>query len=122
MIGKIVFVKPILKNGRLRARVTVRTEQAGYCQAHLPERELAALVPRTLLVYNPQDAPLSLLGIISSLLKRTVVGRKVTLHQADGGGRLVTFLSWRTVRFRDPAPDTPASGACPFPVRKTTIA
>jgi hypothetical protein len=123
MTGKIVFIKPTLKNGRLRARVTVHTERAGYRQACLPERELAALVPRSLLVYNREDAPVTLLGIISSLLKRTAVGRKVKLHGPTGGeGGLVTFLTWRNVRFRRPPTNTPVSGARPHPDRRTTTA
>jgi hypothetical protein len=122
MTGKIIFIRPTVKNGRLRVRVTVQTARAGNCQARLPDRELAALVPRSLLVFDTAEAPLSLLGIISSLLKRTTVGRRVRLHRGEDGGLLVAFLSWRSVRFLKPGPDTPVSGMRPLPNEKTTTA
>ncbi len=122
MTGKIVFIKPTVRKGRLSVRVTVQTARTGYCQARLPDRELAALVPRSLLVFDTAEAPLSLLGIVSSLLKRTTVGRKVRLHRGEDGGRLVTFFSWRRVRFLQPGPDTPVSGMRPPPNEKTTTA
>jgi hypothetical protein len=110
MLGKIVFVRPVLRRGRLCARVTVQTERSGYCQARLPERELAALVPRSLLVCGRAEAPLSLLGIISSLLKRTASGRRVRVRPGAGGEKLVTFMSWKNVRFQKPAPRAPGPG------------
>jgi hypothetical protein len=122
MLGKIIFVKPVIRRRRLCVRVTVQTEKAGVCQALLPERELAALVPRSLLVYNCEEAPHSLLGIISSLLKRTTAGRKVSLQRTVNGETLVTFLPWRNVRFSGPAPDAPVSTAQSHPERKTTTA
>jgi hypothetical protein len=104
MFGKIVFVRPCLKRGRLLARVTVQTERHGYYQALLPERELAALVPRSLLVCDRGEAPHTLLGIIGSLLQRTASGRKVRLHRSPAGESLVTFLPWKPVRFHQPDP------------------
>jgi hypothetical protein len=114
MFGKIVFVRPALKRGRLLARVTVQTEKHGYCQARLPERELAALVPRSLLVCDRGEAPSSLLGIIGSLLQRTASGRKVRLHRSPAGESLVTFLPWKQVRFCRPDPPS-------HPVRRASF-
>lgn len=111
MFGKIVFLRPAVRRGRLFVRVTVQTDRIGYCQARLPERELAALVPRSLLVCGRVEAPRSLLGIISSLLKRTASGRRVRVHSGTGGERLVTFLPWKNVRFRGPESGSPGQDA-----------
>ncbi len=111
MFGKIVFIRPAVRRGRLFARVTVQTERSGYCQARLPERELAALVPRSLLVCGRAEAPRSLLGIVGSLLKRTASGRRVRVHRGPGGERLVTFLPWKYVRFRGPGSGSPGPAA-----------
>jgi len=111
MVGKIEFIQPFVRQGRLRVRVIVKVSSGDYCEAFLPERELAALVPRSLLLPGARSAPSSMLEIIGSILRRMTMGRLVGLFD-HSGERFVTFLSWRHVCFRKTGGEkrtTPAS-------------
>lgn len=110
MLGKIEFVQPFVRKGRLDVRLVIRLKGKGFCEALLGERELAALVPRSLLLSSQQLAPFSLLGIIGAILRRMALGRLVRVRERVGE-RTVLFLSWRSVRFRRDFSETKASTA-----------
>ena len=79
-------------------RAVVRGAVGRRTAVRLPDRELAALLPRSILAAGGDPAP-QLLETIAAILQRTVIGRRVTVWE-DGGRRYLAFLSWSSVRFR----------------------
>lgn len=97
-------------NGRLVVRLQLSPGEQPGREAYLPDRELSALLPRSLLVATPAAAPRELLGTIVPILDRQVRGRAVRLWDYRNR-RYASFLSWRSVRFREP--DGSPVGATP---------
>jgi len=95
-------VEAALENGRLVVRLSLLGEGQPARAAHLPDRELSALLPRSLLVGPLRAAPRELLGTIAPMLDRLVRGRTVRLWEYRDRS-YASFLSWRAVRFQDPA-------------------
>lgn len=87
-----------LVDRRLRVEAVVRGDGGARTAARVPDRELAALLPRSILAAGGDPAP-QLLETIAAILKRTVVGRRVRVWEY-GGQRYLAFLSWSSVRFR----------------------
>ncbi|MBN1836384.1 MAG: hypothetical protein JW820_11075 [Spirochaetales bacterium] len=102
--GRIERVEPVLEGRRLKVRVSVLVEGEGPRQAYLPEREVAALLPRCLLAGSPGGAPPELLDTLEPILARLVGGRTVRLWSWQERS-YASFLPWRSVRFaqEDPA-------------------
>jgi hypothetical protein len=98
MEGKILFIRPDIRQNRLVAKAVVRTEDCGFCEAWLGGRELDALLPRSLLAGSDNTAPGSLLPTLAAILQRLAVGRKVQVKRLCGA-RFVSFQSWREVEW-----------------------
>jgi hypothetical protein len=98
MRGIIVAVRPILVEKRLRVVARVLKEDRSRVDAFLPDREVAALVPRSVLLGQARRAPKQILKTISSIIKRMVAGRPVRLWQY-GESYYFSFLSWRPITF-----------------------
>ena len=96
--GKVLRVRPSLKDERLKVVVRVRTGEGEEVDAFMPDRELSALLPRSVLMGDEKQAPRSLLKTLSAILKRSVQGRPVRLWQFREGF-YCSFTSWRSVRF-----------------------
>ena len=101
----VVAVTARLVDRRLRVEAVVRGAGGRRTAVRVPDRELAALLPRSILAAGGDPAP-QLLDTIAAILKRTVVGRRVRVWEY-GGRRYLAFLSWSNVRFRA----EPADGA-----------
>jgi hypothetical protein len=110
MLGKIVFIRPFVRKGKLLVRTLVQFHERSVIEALLPERELAALVPRSLLLFTAKEAPVAMLEIIGSILRRMTLGRIVRLHRHGDEWR-VTFLSWSPVRFGKRLPEKKTTSA-----------
>jgi hypothetical protein len=106
MRGVVVDVRPIVMGEKLRVSARIDTSSGGPVEAYLPDRETAALLPRTLLVGDQRQAPTRLLGTARPILRRFVVGRRVRLWEHEGVNYFA-FLSWRDVRFTDQASPEP---------------
>lgn len=102
----VVAVTARLVDQRLRVDAVVYGADGRRMSARVPDRELAALLPRSILAADGHPAP-QLLNAIRAIVERTVVGRRVRVWEY-GGERYLAFLSWRTVCFNG-AP-TAASG------------
>ncbi|MDE0229826.1 MAG: hypothetical protein OXJ62_13320 [Spirochaetaceae bacterium] len=96
--ASVVAVTPRLVNRRLHVEAVVRGAGGLRTAARVPDRELAALLPRSILAAGGDPAP-QLLETIAAILKRTVVGRRVKVWEY-GDQRYLAFLSWSSVRFR----------------------
>lgn len=86
-----------VENGRLVVRLCIDPASG---EAYLPDREVSALLPRSLLVGTLRAAPPELLGTIGPILERLVRGRTVRVWEYRDR-RYASFLSWRSVRFQD---------------------
>ena len=98
MRGKIIAIRPKVVSEKIKIIATVRTEKSGIINAILPDRELSALLPRSILVGENKNTHHELLSIISSMIKRMTLGRKVRLWNYQEK-YYFSFLSWRKVIF-----------------------
>jgi hypothetical protein len=96
--GRVQQAQALLEGERLKARLRVSTDSGEVYEAYLPDRELAALIPRTVLVGEGNLAPPELLGTIEPMLTRLTQARRVKLWSYRER-RYASFLSWRPVRF-----------------------
>ncbi len=110
--GTVTRVRPTLSGERLRVVADVVSE-AGVVEATMPDREVAAILPRSVLVGAPTPGrrasarvPVSLLGTIGPILTRMAEGRVVRIWDYNGRN-FFSFLPWKSVRFVADAP--PAS-------------
>ena len=111
-VASVEAVTTRLVNRRLRVEAVVRGADGRRTAARVPDRELAALLPRSILALGGDPAP-QLLGTIAAILKRTVVGRRVNVREY-GGQRYLAFLSWSNVRFRVEQASRSGRGARPW--------
>ena len=97
LAAKVRAVHPRLVDQRLRVEALVHDAKGHEWSALVPDRELAAMLPRSILAADG-TAPAALLETIAGILKRVVVGRHVRLWRYRRQFYL-KFLSWRSVRF-----------------------
>jgi len=98
MRGVVASVKPILRNERLKVVARVNVEKGDPCNAYMPDREVAAILPRTILLGQSSKAPPAMLDTIRPILKRMTEGRHVRLWQYNERF-FFSFLPWKSVRF-----------------------
>jgi hypothetical protein len=96
--GRVQQAQALLEGERLKARLLVSTDSGETCTAYLPDRELAALIPRSVLVAAGNRAPPQLLKTIEPMLRRLTQARLVRLWSYQER-RYASFLPWRSVRF-----------------------
>ncbi|MGA2481300.1 MAG: hypothetical protein ABSG63_21400 [Spirochaetia bacterium] len=102
--GTVIRVKPALVTDRLKVVATIKADTGETMEAHMPEREISALLPRSILLGSGTRAPLSLLDTVEPILSRMTEGRQVRVWQYQDRW-FFSFLPWRNVRF---LADTPA--------------
>ena len=96
--GRIERVRPLLEDERLKVKLRVAMEDGQLTEAYLPDRELSALLPRSVLVGDGSQAPALLLETVQPMLDRLAQGRMVRLWSYKERS-YASFLSWRSVRF-----------------------
>jgi hypothetical protein len=96
--GTAVRVHPRLQGERLRVVVTLKTDEGQVIEAQMPDREVSALLPRSILLGPGARAPVSLLGTVQPILARLTEGRRVRVWQFKEKWFL-SFPGWRGVRF-----------------------
>jgi hypothetical protein len=102
MKGIVSAVQPVLRKNRLKVIAEVETGERKVCKAYMPEREVAALLPRSILLGESREAPPAMLGTIRPILSRMAEGRAVRLWKYDGRFYF-SFLPWKSVRFTSDA-------------------
>jgi hypothetical protein len=109
--GTLMRARPVLAGERLRVVAEVRSPSGEVREVSLPDREVAALLPRSILLGGSCRAPLSMLDTLEPILSRMTVGRVVRMWQyADRW--YCSFLPWKSVRFV-PEDAGPPSAALP---------
>ncbi len=101
MKGTVTRVRPVLVNERLRVVAEVKTEHGEIHEAFMPDREVAAILPRSILLGGGAKAPHAMLSTIEPILVRMTEGRTVRLWKYEERF-FFSFLPWKSVRF---APD-----------------
>ena len=96
--GTVVRVRPELRAERLKVIVVVKTETGEMLEAHMPDREVAAVLPRSILLGPARTAPISLLDTMEPILARMTEGRLVRVWQYKERW-FFSFQPWKNVRF-----------------------
>jgi hypothetical protein len=96
--GRVDSAQTLLEGERLKAKLRVTADSGEAYEAYLPDRELAALIPRSVLVGEEPIAPPQLLQTIEPMLARLTQSRRVRLWSYRER-RYASFLSWRSVHF-----------------------
>jgi hypothetical protein len=99
--GRVQDVQPLIEGGRLRIRLAVVGADGRRISAFLPDRELSALLPRSILLASLREVPRELIDTIDPMLRHLVGGRTVRLWRYQERW-YASFLPWRSVRFTDP--------------------
>ncbi len=103
MKGTVSGVYSLLVNCRLKVVARVKTEQGEEYEAFMPDREVAAILPRSILVGEKTRASPMLLGTIQPILNRMAEGRAVRLWKYQER-YFFSFQPWKSVRFEEEAP------------------
>ena len=96
--GTVLSVHPTLNDTRLRVSLQVKTQDGQVLEANLPDREVSAVLPRSVLLGSASAASPSLLGTIEPILARMTEGRGVRIWEYKER-RFCSFQSWKGVRF-----------------------
>ncbi len=98
MKGIVTAVRPVLRNQRLKVVARVTTEKGEVHEAFMPDREVSAILPRSILLGSARTAPSVLLGTIEPIVTRMSEGRSVRLWKYRDRF-FFSFLPWKSVRF-----------------------
>jgi len=96
--GTVVSVRPRLDAEHLKVIAQVRTEAGETLEAHMPDREVAAVLPRSVLLGASRTAPVSLIDTVGPILARMTEGRDVRVWQYKDRW-FFSFQPWKGVRF-----------------------
>ena len=110
MKATIVRVRPELQARRLKVFASVRADSGEMREAQMPDREVAAILPRSLLLGEGATAPVALLDTLTPIIVRMTEGRRVRLWLYKERWFL-SFQPWRSVRFVEEEPAGPPQGA-----------
>jgi hypothetical protein len=92
----------------LRVVASVQMDDGEVVEAQLPDRETAAILPRSILLADSSTAPASLLDTLAPIVVRMCDGRRARIWTYRQR-RFFSFASWRSVPIvQDTAPaETP---------------
>jgi len=119
--GTVISVHPELLKQRLKVVATVRTDTGETMDAYMPDREISAVLPRSVLLGQARTAPLSLLDTLSPILARMTEGRLVRVWQYKERW-FFSFQQWKGVRFLEADGKHAAATATADPGRTATPA
>jgi hypothetical protein len=102
-IGTIARSRLELQGKRLKVFATVRMDSGEAVEAQMPDREVSAILPRSILLGGTMKAPVSLLDTVRPIIERMTEGRRARLWQYKDRWFL-SFQSWRGVRFVEDEP------------------
>ena len=97
--GTVLAVAATLEVEKLKVTANVQIDSGPVESAVLPDREVSAILPRSILLGDARLAPVELVDTIAPIVERMTVGRRVRLWEYRDA-RYCAFLSWRPVRFK----------------------
>lgn len=96
---KIRRIKAGIEEGKLCITASIQESvDEAVLDARLPAREMAALLPREIILGDERTATPDILEIIDDMLARLAVGREVRAWEYSGY-TYFGFLKWGSVRF-----------------------
>ena len=98
--GTVTSVHPELQAQRLKVLATIRADSGETLEAHMPDREVSAILPRSVLLGQARTAPVSLMDTLGPILTRMTEGRAVRAWQYKDRW-FFSFQLWKGVRFVD---------------------
>lgn len=111
--GTVTRARPLIAGDRLRVVAEVRSDTGQVREVSLPDREVAAILPRSILLGESRRAPAALLGTLAPIVARMTEGRVVRMWQYAERW-YCSFLPWKSVRFEaeesGPPRSVPPSG------------
>ena len=110
MKATIVRARPEIQARRLKVFASVRSDSGEMREAQMPDREVAAILPRSLLLGEGATAPAALLNTLAPIIVRMSEGRRVRLWLYKERWFL-SFQPWRSVRFVEEEPGRAPEGA-----------
>ena len=110
--GTVVSVRPELQQERLKVVATVKTPAGETLQAQMPDREISAILPRSVLLGQACTAPPALMETLRPILSRMTEGRDVRLWQYRERW-FFSFRQWKSVRFVEEPSGSPGKNATP---------
>jgi hypothetical protein len=102
-VGTIVKARLALQGQHLKVVASVRMDSGEVVEAQMPDREVSAILPRSILLGAATRAPLSLLDTVRPIVERMSEGRRARLWLYKERWFL-SFQPWRGVRFMDDEP------------------
>lgn len=102
-MGTIVRARAELQGQRLKVIASVRMDAGEVVEAQMPDREVSAILPRSILLGGTTTAPVSLLDTVRPIIERMSEGRRARLWLYKESWFL-SFQPWRGVRFVDDEP------------------
>jgi hypothetical protein len=102
-MGTIVRARPELQGQRLKVVASVRMDAGEVVEAQMPDREVSAILPRSVLLGGTTRAPVSFLDTVRPIVERMSEGRRARLWLYKERWFL-SFQPWRGVRFVDDEP------------------
>ena len=94
----ILSTRAIIRAGHLEIVSKVRDDRGKRLDAVMFQREVAALIPRFVLIGSNRKANRALLETIQSIASRMTEGRRVTICKR-GDTCYYSFMSWEEVLF-----------------------
>ena len=102
-MGTIVKARLDLQGQHLKVMASVRMDAGEGVEAQMPDREVSAILPRSILLGTTTRAPLSMLDTVRPIIERMSEGRRVRLWLYKER-YFLSFQPWRGVRFVDDEP------------------
>jgi hypothetical protein len=102
-MGTIVRARLDVQGQHLKVIASVRMDAGEVVEAQMPDREVSAILPRSILLGATTKAPLSMLDTVRPIVERMSEGRRVRLWRYKERWFL-SFQPWRGVRFVDDEP------------------
>ena len=122
-MGTIQAVAPRLQGAHLKVTASLRMDEGELREALLPDREMAVMLPRCILLPGQARAPISLLETMRPIVERMCLGRRARTWQYKDRW-FFSFQPWKGVRFvEDPPPGQSgtAEGGAARPVAGTDL-
>jgi len=110
--GTVVGVRPQLVQQHLKVVASVRVQSGETLEAYMPDREISAILPRSVLLGDARRAPVSLTETMAPILSRMTEGRLVRVWQYKDRW-FFSFQQWKGVRFLDEEEEKPGPAPCP---------
>ena len=97
-MGTIEAAAPRLQGPHLKVMASLRMDQGEVREAQLPDREMAVMLPRCILLAGQSRAPVSLLDTLRPMVERMCLGRRARTWQYKDRW-FFSFQPWKGVQF-----------------------